>query len=208
MDLRKIHFADLLDICIDRRHNRYQQAWHEFERRYGPIIFGRIRNYLRRWNKANDLYCVEEISARIAQRLITNDFRAIRLFHARDKETRFVSYLSVICRNAAYTHIVSARVAEELSRDGSDHDEPIVELWQGANCEDIHNGVTNKLEIELSSSKKTIYHQERDILVYLLRYLAGFTAKEVASIPSLGLTKTNVENVTNRLTNLIKIARS
>lgn len=85
-NLRGIHFSELLDICSNPSHDCYQEAWYEFERRYREIIFGRIRMYLKRWNAANNLDYVKDISSKITERLLANDCHALTTFAGRDNE--------------------------------------------------------------------------------------------------------------------------
>ena len=47
--------------------------------------------------------------------------------------------------------------------------------------------------------------QERKRTIFWLRHRQGFTAREIASIPSLGLTTEGVESVLMRLSHMIKI---
>jgi DNA-directed RNA polymerase specialized sigma24 family protein len=203
LDLRTAEFKQLLNICVNPGHRLFQKAWHEFENRYRTIILGRIRNYLIRWNTSNNLDVVHDISSSVTLRLLNNDFRALKKFRERDNEAKFISFLNVICKHSAYSYMmgfikINKMLKENdelnLSRFISDH--PDV-------AEDIQDFVVNLLRGSLSETQKSAYHRERDILIYILRNIAGFKAKEVAQIPLLKISQGNVDNVVNRLSKLI-----
>lgn len=204
LDLQKVDFNKLLDICADPSHRYFQQGWYDFERRYRNIIFGRIRMHLKRWSEANNLHSVEEISSQVTQRLLANDYRPIKNFRGRDNEGKFISFLSVICRNTAYAYML-----EKITRSEID----LVETANGLKSymvdhpsigEELHNFLVSKLRQSLLETQKSDYHKERDILIYILRVIGSFKAKEVEQIPLLNITQGNVDNVMNRLSAFLK----
>lgn len=197
-DLTELHFSSLLNMCANRTHECFQQAWTEFDRRYRDIIFGRIRLHLRRWNKASDTDLAEEVLCEVIARLIVNDFRAIMSFRARNDEAKFLNFLNVICRNTTNQVVVSMLIKSGLSLDEGLLQEISVSENE-ENAKDVYYGCVFILRDKLSHTQKKPFHQERDILVFLLRLLSGFRAKEVAKMALLEITPGNIENVIYRL---------
>lgn len=197
-------FGKLLEICVNRHHRHYGQAWFEFERRYGHIMLGSIRKHLFKWNKAADLPLAEDICSNVSYNLTKEDFRALRNFRGGSDEKKFIRFLQVICRNASYAFMIKyvnrKEVGLDLEKDGlqryiSRHPEL---------GEDLIDYLIHQLRTHLLNSNKTAYNLERDIFVFLLRLVCGFKAKEVERIPVLNITQGNVENIVHRLYNVLK----
>lgn len=200
LDVSNVDFDALLTICVERNHECYREAWIEFERRYRKTILARIRKYLTRWNKSNDVAIVKDISSLVSLRLIKNDFRALRTFRGRKTEGKFFQFLNVICRNCAYVYMINY-VNENEGLSDSQLQEYLTHHPKVA--EDLFDALINKLRTALSGTHKSAYYIERDIFVFLLRIFCGFQAKEVEQIPLLGITHGNVENVITRVSNLL-----
>ncbi len=67
----------------------------------------------------------------------------------------------------------------------------------------LHENLVDISRSVQAETKKSSYNQERDVFVFVLRKLSGFKARDVAEIPMLNLTPGNVDNIINRLTQLI-----
>jgi hypothetical protein len=204
LNIGDVKFYELLDICSNPGHRHFQQGWYDFERRYRNVILGRIRMHLRRWNEANNTYTVEEIASRVVHRLLANNYRALKSFRGRDHEGKFISFLNVICRNTAHAFML-----EKITRNEVDLTETTPELKSYlANhsevAEELHDYLVGKFRQSLAATQKSDYHIERDILIYLLRVIGGFKAKEVEQIPLLNVTQSNVDNVMNRLSSYLR----
>ncbi|MFQ5864374.1 MAG: hypothetical protein ACE5IW_04000 [bacterium] len=203
IDLRTVEFKHLLNICVNRRHRLYQKAWNEFENRYRTVILGRIRNYLIKWNTSNNIDIVYDISSSVTVRLIDNNFRALKQFREKENEAKFINFLNVICRHSAYSYMMEFVKKNEILKQNDESSLNRFLCDHPGVAEDIQDFVVSALRHLLSDTHKSTYHQERDILVYLLRNIAGFKAKEVAQIPLLKITQGNVDNVVNRISQLL-----
>ncbi|MFQ5823286.1 MAG: hypothetical protein ACE5JB_04455 [bacterium] len=203
-DIRVIEFKQLLDICVNPRHNFFQNAWNEFESRYRTIILGRIRKYLNKWSKSNNVDIVHEISSSVTMRLIKNDFKALKQFREREHEGKFINFLNVICRHTAHSYMMEIIKKDEFYKEVEGYASHRFLFDHPDIAEDIYDFLVNSLRRILSKTHKSPYHQERDILIYLLRIIAGFKAKEVAQIPLLNITQGNVDNIMNRLLSFLK----
>ena len=193
-NLPAIHFSELLDMCANRSHNCFQEAWYEFERRYRTVIFGRIRKQLKRWNAADNLSYVEDISSLVTERLLDNDCWALKVFRGRDNEGKFISYLNIICFRIAINYM-----KDRLKSDWVELSSVIISFKESIVIEEIFEFCAQTLRRKLQDSQKSPFHIERDLLAFLMRTVAGFKSKEVAQIPLLNLNEHNVNIIMYRL---------
>lgn len=202
--LKEIFFAKLLDICSDPDHKRFHQAWYEFDRRYRPVIFGRIRKYLLKFSKANHLEIVEDIASEVTYSLLKNEYRALKTFRGREQESKLIAFLNVICIKSSYGVMLRyLGVTESNLEDETRNIKNFIKLNRGSE-EEVHDYFVNRLRLAQSDTQKSKFNKERDIVVYILRMIAGFKAKEVEQIVALNITAGNVDNVVSRLSNLLK----
>lgn len=186
MDFNTVSFKKLLKLCCNKRHPKHEQAWHAFDRRYRKLIFSRIS----RITFVKDQ--VEEILQRVMWRLIRHDFAALKAFRG-DTEASFAGYLSMICKNTALAYVIGEdKGLKELDPEYRD-DNPSIDI------EAIHTYLIDVLEMAQKDTQKSEYHKKRDTLMYLLRTLCGFQAKEVAQIPLLNVNPHTVDVIVNRL---------
>jgi hypothetical protein len=195
-NLSIIHFAELLDLCINRAHECYQEAWYEFERRYRAIIFARIRAHLLRWSAANNREYVADISGKITERLLANECRALRTFKGRENEGKFISFLNVICQRTANSYMIlqtqlNPALLEEITIPQEDK-------------ADLFDLYVETLRDKLADSQKSPLNIERDMFVFLLRFMAEFKSKDVAAIPLLKLSPHNVDIIVHRLCAILR----
>ena len=193
MDLTGAELRILLQICVDREHECYRNAWLEFERRYGKVIKARICNFTKNREDIGD------ILQDVLQRLTIQDFRALKNFRAKHSERAFIAWLNIISRSSAWPYI--RKPTPEQSLDDFNN---LVEPPAAKSEKTRHEKLVAELRKALASTKKDDYAVERDILIYLLRYLYEFESKEVAQIPLLDVTPGNVDNIVNRLSNLLR----
>ena len=203
-NLKEIEFAAFLDILIDPEHECYAKAWYEFERRYRRLIFGRIHNQLKRWNRNGDLDLMADISGKVSERLTMNEFRIIKIFRARDSEGRFIKYLSIISQTTANAELKKyySKKTTSLDDEGNYVLEPALELTE--NVEDVYELVVKKIRHKFADKQKSHFHQERDIFICTLRCIASFKSKEIAEIPLLKTKPHNVDVVVDRIKDLFE----
>lgn len=191
-DVADSAFANFLEILAEPKHECYEKAWREFERRYRTLIFGRIRAVTQNPTQ------IEEISAQVLKRLLDHNFRALKNFRAKNEEKAFISFLNIVCRRTAIAHMLSLRMSTDAELDDySSH-------GFSDETQSLYDHLVEILNDAHTDRQKNDYHQHRDILIFTLRKVAGFRAKEVAALPLLNTTDGNVDNVVNRLSNLIR----
>jgi len=198
-NLPAMHFSDLLDFCSNRRDECYEKAWYEFERRYRKVIFGRIRLHLKRFNAANNISYVEDISSQVTERLLDNDCWVLQIFRGRDNEGKFINFLNIICFRITINYMKAL-----LKSNRVDLNSVIIPIEDKIIIEELFDFCSETLRAELQSSQKSLFYIERDILVFLMRTITGFKSKEVAQVPSLNLNEHNVDIIMYRLSDVFK----
>lgn len=191
--MEKIDLRTLLNICVDQTNKIYGNAWREFDRRYRSIILGRILTITK--NRED----IKDIAQMVMQRLIINDFRALKSFRAKHSEVTFRAWLNVISRMTALNYLSKNKDVvsiDELDDFGA--------WWESCQVDKIHRELVDSLRGALSQTQKNESIIERDILIFSLRRVGSFKAKEVAKISSLNTTPGNVDNVVNRLQDSVK----
>lgn len=197
MDLKDLEFKEFLEICIDREHPLHRPAWYEFDRRYRQVILGKIRKVTRNHDD------VEEITEQVLTRLIVKDFRTLRNFRGDNDEYSFITYLGIISHRIAIDFVKLPRHKREV-----DLLEEIIATTPEHDPEEIHGELLELFQKAYAQRSKRRYNVERDILMFFLRKLFGFRAKEVASLPIFRTKADNVDTVINRMLDDIKSLHS
>jgi len=192
-ELQKSELRILLEILANPDHEQYQQGWREFDRRYRKIILGRILTITTVHADVSD------ISQKMMERLMTENFKALRRFRARDNEEKFKGWLSIIARRDAIQHVNARKRFVNLEED-------IPEAENKGSCSEkqTHETWVPRLRKTLKQTQKREAVLERHIFVYLLRKVYQFKAKEVEEIPILEITAGNIDNVINRINIALK----
>jgi len=191
--MKKMDLRTLLNICVDQTNKMYGNAWREFDRRYRSIILGRILTITKNREDIND------ISQMVMQRLIINDFRALKNFRAKHSEVSFRAWLNVISRLTALAYISKKKDVVSI-----DELEDFATTWESYQVDKIHRALVASLRGALKQTQKHESTIERDVFIFSLRRVGSFKAKEVAKISSFNTTPGNVDNVVNRLQNSVK----
>ena len=194
MDLTGAELRILLQICVDREHECYRNAWLEFERRYRKVILGRIYSITKNREDTQD------IAQTVMLRLIDNDFRVLNIFYSKHSEIAFIAWLNVICTYTSFSHLSKRRATEELDEDQKSS----IDAAKTRSEIEKQGQWVSALRNALSATKKSSFASERDIFIFLLRKLYEFESKEVAEILALDVTPGNVDNIVNRLSNLLR----
>jgi RNA polymerase sigma-70 factor (ECF subfamily) len=194
MQQEETPIRELLDLCLS---SDDQELWRKFVRRTQPLIANVIINTLRRWREPSP-NLVDDLVQETFLKLFANDRKALRGIRNAYENTIF-GYLKVVASNVTcdYFRQPKNKVPEvELtdlvvppSPDGFDRIQFVRLKEQIQACLDGH------------SSPETY---KRDQAIFWLYYEQGYTAKEIALLPNIGLSIKGVESTLLRLTRLIK----
>ncbi len=186
-------FLLFLDILVDRGHKQHEAAWREFDNRYSQKILRKLNSMLQDEKLARECY------ARVFERLLDHDFKAIRDFRERGSEGAFVVYLIRISWNIALNEL-----KRQIGLDIEEINPEIDEKPENNIERKVHRWLVLVLRSILSITKKEAHTTERDIFMFSLRTVYGFHSKEIASVPILDVTDHAVDIVKSRITKKLK----
>jgi RNA polymerase sigma-70 factor (ECF subfamily) len=191
---------DLIKVCAQS--NDYG-AWEEFLRRFHSVIGSAVLRTARMWveptsPQLDDL--IQETYLKVCQ----NDCQLLRAFRPRH-ENSIYGFLKVVAANVVHDHF-KASVA--LKRGSEMVVQATIETQSPTVVDDDFNKVSQRLQIEqidkILRQTSTGPYQERNRAIFWLRHRQGFTAREIAALPSIELTTEGVESVLLRLSTTIR----
>jgi RNA polymerase sigma factor (sigma-70 family) len=189
-----ISIRDLLHLCLS---SDGQEHWREFVRRTQPLIASVIINTVRRWKEPASAL-VDDLIQDTYVKLFANDRKALRSIKNQYENTSF-GYLKVVASNVVRDHFRQpANKADEIELTDS-------VLPPDPDSEDRLEFARKKDKVrEILTSLSSSETHGRDVAIFWFFYEQGYTAKEISSLPSMGLTVKGVEAVLLRLTRCIR----
>jgi RNA polymerase sigma-70 factor (ECF subfamily) len=198
-----ISSSELIRACASSNN---EIPWTEFIRRFHGVIAGAVLRTARQWGEPSRAQ-VEDLIQDTYLKLCEDNSRLLASFRPRHEDAIY-GFLKVVTANVVRDHFKSALAAKR----GASQTEAIVETVQI----DKQPGTNHALDVatqrlQLEQIDKVLRQvaagndQERKRTIFWLRHRQGFTAREIASIPSLGLTTEGVESVLMRLSHMIKV---
>ena len=194
MAQEEIPIRELLQLCLS---TDAEQHWLEFVRRTQPAIASVIINTVRRWKQPAPSL-VDDLIQETHVKLFDKDKKALRSIKNEHENTIF-GYLKVVASNVVRDH---------FRKPGNKADEVEVSdavLPPGPDERERLKFIDKKEQVKrilatLSSSET----YERDVAIFWLYFKQGYSAKEISSMPHLGLTVKGVEAVILRLTRYVR----
>jgi RNA polymerase sigma-70 factor, ECF subfamily len=194
--LSELSSSELLQMCL---RDSSGDVWMEFIRRYHPVISASAVRVARQYSL--DAASAEDLVQEIYVKLCEKNCRVLREFQSDGPELIY-GFLKVVSANYARdrckallamkrgfqkTESLTTPEGDERAATQSDFAD---ELEHGLFLERVR-----KLLNDLTKGPASA----RDQTVFWLYYLQGFTAREIADIPTLGLTAKGVESLLQRL---------
>jgi RNA polymerase sigma factor (sigma-70 family) len=194
--------SELVRACAG---SKDEEAWGEFIRRFHVVIAAAVLRTARLWGESSR-FQVEDLIQDTYLKLCDDDSRLLRWFRPRCEDSIY-GFLKKVAANVVHDRFKSAMAAKR----GAGQTETIMEHIQidpRTADEGSFDAVSERLEIEqvdrilirVTAGKD----QERKRMIFWLRHRQGFTAREIAAIPSVGLTTEGVESMLMRLTDMIR----
>lgn len=180
-------------------------AWLEFIRRFQPVIGAAILRTSRPFGDSSR-QLLDDLVQDTYLKLCENDCRMLRRFEP-DHEGAIFGFLKVVAQNVARDHFKSALAGKRGASQTDALDEPV----QAGPKTAVTDGAAEvSFNLQMGEIEETLREitvgkdQERKCIIFHLRYRQGFTASEIAAMPSIGLTTEGVESVLLRLLNMIR----
>lgn len=222
-DLAKIDSVSLAALCADRQED--SELWTEFLRRFTPKIKSFIRATLRQSVGASmhfanpaeslDTSLESDLLQNTILRLVQNRCAALKRFSG-TTESELLVYLAVIARSAVrdFNRRRSARrrfhwLEQAPSGYGETGETP--ELVREATIRDPVEREILAHEVEqlsLQTIQNNSGEPDRDKLIFQLYYFDGLSTGQIAACKGVGLSRTGVEKILNRLKDRVRSAAS
>lgn len=191
--------VELVRACARSNDNG---AWKEFIRRFQPVIAAAVLRTARLWVEPSRTQ-LDDLIQEIYLKLCEDDCYLLSSFHTRHAESIY-GYLRVVASNVVHDHFKGALAAKRGARFAHlESDE--VDICA---AEDGFESVARRIQLErvddvlrqITAGKD----QDKKRTIFWLRYRQGFTASEIALIPTFGLTTEGVESMLLRLVIMIR----
>jgi RNA polymerase sigma-70 factor (ECF subfamily) len=200
----KFSSAELVQLCAGSTDER---AWAEFIRRFQVVIAAAVLRTARRWGEPSRPQ-LDDLIQDTYLKLCENNSRLLRSFQPRHEDSIY-GFLKVVAVNVVHDHIKSLLAAKR----GAGHTEALDEIGRLQDSlrtaiADSSDAVSRRLQIEQIDRVLRLVtagkDQERKCTIFWLRHRQGFTASEIAAMPTIGLTTEGVESVLLRLAAMIR----
>jgi RNA polymerase sigma-70 factor (ECF subfamily) len=185
--------AEIVHACLD---TGSEVAWTAFVRQFQPLIASSVSRVVRRYGAASPAL-VDDLCQETYLRLCKDKCRSLREFEAKHDEAIF-GYLKVIAASVALDYF-RARGSQKRRAEIEDDGTNVEASVPGSEIE--HSTLMQQLERRLASTET-----ERDRTIFWLYYRQGYTARDIAAMPQLGLTQKGVESCIYRLTQALRSA--
>ncbi|MEI9980900.1 MAG: sigma-70 family RNA polymerase sigma factor [Edaphobacter sp.] len=183
--------AEIVHACLE---SGSEAAWTAFVKYFQPLIASSVSRVVSRYGPSNPSL-IDDLTQETYLRLCRDNFRSLRTFQAQHDEAIF-GYIKVIATSIAIDHF-RARTTQkrggEVEDDGTDH----ATITSSAAIE--HSALLQELDQLLVVSET-----ERDRNIFWLYYRQGYTTRDIASMPDLGLTQKGVESCIHRVTQSLR----
>jgi RNA polymerase sigma-70 factor (ECF subfamily) len=201
VDYTIVPVAELIDACAGGE----AAAWQEFMRRFHRIIAITASRVARRWGEQSP-QTVEDLIQDTYLKLCADRARLLREFQF-DHQDALFGFLKVVTANVANDHFKGAHAAK---RRGGQSADPLEETVHSGSREGPP-GLTDAERALLAEQVDACIRdmapaetRDRDRTIFWLYYRQGMTAREIACLPSVGLTAKGVESTLHRLTQLVR----
>jgi RNA polymerase sigma-70 factor (ECF subfamily) len=172
-------------------------VWEEFVFRYQKPIALSVMRTARQYGEAR-LHLIEDLCQETYLKLWRNQFRLLLEF-AELHPDAVIGYIKVTAANVANDHF---KALHRLKRPPQENKYSLEkdEIPGTSGLQTVHNQVLfHEIYDHVRECTKGP-HQDRDFLIFSLHYKLGISAKDIARIPSIGLTPKGVEVVLAKIT--------
>jgi RNA polymerase sigma-70 factor (ECF subfamily) len=187
--------AQLIVSCLEEGS---PSVWREFVVRFQPLIASVILRRLRRYGDSNSSL-VDDLVQETFLRLCKDDCKVLRQFEQRHEDAIF-GYLKVVAASVTMDYFRGLSAQKRLGDRLSEPEEVIdVHVSTPANAEQA------LMLREIDQCIERVSDSKRDRTIFWLYYQRGFTAKDIAKLPSIGLTAKGIESCIYRLTKAVRL---
>jgi len=181
-------------------------VWEEFVRRFRMPISRMVLATARRWTQPS-LELIDDLIQETLTELCRDNRKALRAFEPQH-DGSFPAYLKAIAFSVTQDHFRSLFADKRGAGKRADSVDEFPDSFSapGDPAREMEKRILYEQIVQFLSRMSPEETRERDILIFSLYYRQGYTAKQIADVPSLGLSAKGVESVIFRLTNAVRKA--
>ena len=191
--------TELLEVCL---RTPSSEAWKELVRRIHPVVASSVARVARQYSLSSPPF-IEDLTQEVYVRLCEHGCRALREFEG-DAPDALSAFLRVVASNIARDRC-KALLAQKKGAgkvvpmpDRADDIGVAAPACDGIEWKLLVGDVDSILERAPGSETR------RDRSIFWLYYRQGWSSRDIAAIPSLGLTQKGVESLLHRLAKFVK----
>jgi RNA polymerase sigma-70 factor, ECF subfamily len=186
--------AELIALCLEVDS---ASAWREFVARFQPLIASVILRTIRRYGESNSSVA-DDLVQETFLRLCKDNCKALRQFEQRHEDAIY-GYLKVVAASVTMDHFRGLSAQKRLGDKLAEPEEVIdMHVSTPANAEQA------LMLREINECVERVSDSKRDQTIFWLYYQRGFTANDIAQLPSIGLTAKGIESCLYRLTKAVR----
>lgn len=193
---------ELVRACADSNSGA---AWVEFVSRFHRPISLSILRVAHQWGDVSGT-TVEDLAQETYLKLCADKCRRLLDFATVHPEAT-LGYIKTIAANVTHDYFKSQNSEKRGAgkvRESLDYGDPPGTSKFGHAADEIeHHVLLMQLE-QIVTKCSAGPEQERDQMIFWLHYRQGMTAKSIAALPTIGLTRKGVESVILRLKRLVR----
>jgi RNA polymerase sigma-70 factor (ECF subfamily) len=191
MSASPVAAAEIVIACLE---SGSEAAWAVFVQRFQPLIASSVSRVVRRYGPPNPTL-IDDLTQETYLRFCKDNCRTLRDFRAQHDEAIF-GYIKVVATSVALDYF---RARATHKRRGEVEDD-------GTNLEASTSSSTIEQTTLLNELDRCLActETERDRTIFWLYYRQGYTARDIAAIPQVGLTQKGVESCIYRLTQSLR----
>jgi RNA polymerase sigma-70 factor, ECF subfamily len=200
-NLKEIDNRQLVDECL---RSRSVDAWQEFVRRMEPLISGVVAQVARRNGSVSNSQ-IDDLVQETYLKLCANNYKLLRDFSG-SHENSLYAYLKVTAASVALDHFKSLNSQKRgggLTSVNMEESEKVQPATAPPSFDPDHRLLLTEIDRTLAKVTEGPT-AERDRLIFRLYYQQGFTAADIAGIPTLKLTAKGVESLLYRIVALVR----
>jgi RNA polymerase sigma factor (sigma-70 family) len=194
--------TELVRACAG---SKDEDAWAEFIRRFHVVIAAAVLRTARHWGEPSRSQ-LDDLIQDTYLKLCEDRSRLLRSFQPY-REDSIYGFLKVVAANVVHDHFKLALAAKRGAGQTEALMDP-VQIDQKTAQSDSLDAMGQRLQLaqvdRILSQLTAGKDQERKRAIFWLRHRQGLTAREIAAIPSIGLTTEGVESVLMRLVAMIR----
>jgi RNA polymerase sigma-70 factor (ECF subfamily) len=196
---------DLVRKCA---HSKDADAWRELVRRFHPVIAAAVLRTARRWCEPLPSLLDDLIQDTYLK--LCNDHRRLLRSFRPEHPNSIYGFVQVMAANVVHDHFKAEWAGKRGAGRRTESISERVQSDPSARAISAGSSAAMERQIRLREIDEVLARVAggpdctRNSMIFSLYYRQGFTANEIAALPSLGLTTKGVESILTRLTHMIR----